>query len=62
MPKRFNYGDVSVTLSKCEKYVEYPNGRFAPVRTRGRDRYFVNVITKANGCPQRTEKLFLDRQ
>ena len=61
MNKTYNYGDFKVRLSNCEKYVEFDSGRFAPVRYKGNDRYFINVITTDKGCPRGTERIFLDR-
>ena len=61
MIKTYNYGDFKVKLSNCQKYVEFADGRFAPVRRKGNDRYFINVITTDKGCPRGTERIFLDR-
>ena len=57
MIKTYNYGNEMVTLSKCGKYGQFSNGRWADIRVENNMKYVVKEHFK-QGCTKRNPEKF----
>ena len=59
MRDKYNFGDVTVTLSKDKNFARINDGNLIPIKHDGKSPFIVRVTTKSNGCPKKVQRLRL---